>query len=37
MTPNGTMAIILHYFTELGSFGSQLHHSGRPTLSATNI
>jgi len=27
MTMNGVLAIILHYFTKIRRFGSQLHHS----------
>jgi len=26
MTLNGVMAIILHHFIEIGTFGRQLHH-----------
>jgi len=28
MTLNSVMAVILHHFTEISSFGSQLRHNG---------
>jgi len=39
MTFNGTMAIILHYFTEFGSFRSALRKHGYwlPKLAATGM
>jgi len=38
MTLNGAVAVILRYFTEIGSFGGQLCQSGwSPILYATKM